>query len=72
MKFIERYPESNSHEEFILENNKKVIKCCGATICYVCGEYSYFVDEKLLVSICSDECQKKLWEDFHETTKKQL
>lgn len=72
MKFIERYPESNHHEEFNTENGKKILRCCGDVPCSICGEYSYFADDILLVSICSDECQKKLWKKFDETTKKQL
>jgi hypothetical protein len=70
LKFIERYPAANHHEEFNTENGK-IIKCYGETSCYICGEYSYFIDGKLLVCICSDECQKQVWEEFDATTKKQ-
>jgi len=73
LKFIERYSDLNHHEEFGTENERSIIKCCGSTPCCVCGEYSYFVDGRLLVCLCSEECQKKIWEDLDEKgNKKQL
>ena len=66
MKFKEKYPDSNHHQEFVSENGKNVIRCFGEINCCVCGENSYFIDGKLLVCLCSDECQDKIWEGLDE------
>lgn len=73
MKFIEKYPESQHHQEFNQENGRKIIKCFGSSLCFICKESSYFIDGRLMVCLCSDECQKKVWEGLDEEgNKKQL